>query len=281
MRMLSQLEAIAIEAGKLISQYRASGPSVVEKSDGSPVTNADEAAEALILRELHKLAPGIPIIAEEATASGAIDPVSCGAVFLVDPLDGTKEFIRGKDDFTVNICLVENRRPKLGVVFAPARHELFSGDGSASYRCRLAQDASIVERVTIRSRCSPDKLTAVASASHAGVETDEFLQTLPVDRKISVGSSLKFCLVAAADAHIYPRFGRTMQWDTAAGDAVLRGAGGCTLTRDGEELEYGVLRANGTFDNPYFVSYGGHADVLRALMAAPALRPEEPAVFQD
>lgn len=267
--MLRELEAIAIEAGQLISQFRAAGPNVLLKADGSPVTDADEAAEELILRELLRLAPGIPIIAEESAAAGMIDVTDSDAVFLVDPLDGTKEFIRGKDDFTVNICLVERRRPKLGVVFAPARHELFSGDGSASYRCRLGRDASIIERMQIRTSCTADRLTAVASASHAGVETDEFLQGLPVDRKISVGSSLKFCLVAAADAHIYPRFGRTMQWDTAAGDAVLRGAGGCTLTRDGEELEYGVLRANGTFDNPYFVSYGGDADTLRSLMSSP------------
>ena len=112
-------------------------------------------------------------------------------------------------------------------------------------------------------------MTAVASASHGSAETDAFLGALPIDRRIAVGSSLKFCMVASANAHIYPRFGRTMQWDTAAGDAVLRGAGGCTLTCDGRELEYGFARAaDGAFDNPHFVSYGGDAETLCALLLA-------------
>ncbi|MFT3730787.1 MAG: 3'(2'),5'-bisphosphate nucleotidase CysQ [Hyphomicrobium sp.] len=266
--MLQKLEDIAIEAGNLISQYRSAGPNISRKSDGSPVTDADEAAEELILRELQKLAPSVAVIAEESVSAGVIDIAPKSTVFLVDPLDGTKEFISGKPDYTVNICLVEDGRPKLGVVFAPARGELFSGDGSSAYRCRLGQDRSVTERARIRTSCSSGRLTAVASASHANAETRDFLGKLPIERTISVGSSLKFCLVAAADAHIYPRFGRTMQWDTAAGDAVLRSAGGSTLSWDGKEMEYGVWRSEtNAFDNPYFVSYGGGVDELRQLLA--------------
>ncbi|CCB65204.1 MULTISPECIES: 3'(2'),5'-bisphosphate nucleotidase CysQ [unclassified Hyphomicrobium] len=265
--MLDTLERIAIEAGTLIAKIRQGGANVMTKSDGSPVTDADQAAEDLIVRALQRVAPDIPIIAEESAASCVADHSTSRALFFVDPLDGTKEFIRGRPDYTVNICLVENRKPKLGVVFAPARGELFSSDGLASYRSAILQDASIGERSQIRASCGDGRLTAVASASHGNVETEDFLQKLPVDRKVSVGSSLKFCLVAMADAHIYPRFGRTMQWDTAAGDAVLRGAGGCTLTSDGRELEYGVpCAADGSYDNPHFISYGGDAETLRTLL---------------
>jgi 3'(2'), 5'-bisphosphate nucleotidase len=267
--MLDELERIALEAGKLISQFRQAGPNVLQKADGSPVTDADQAAEELIIRELYKLDPGIPVVAEESASLGTFDVSTKSTMFFVDPLDGTKEFIRGKTDFTVNICLVENRKPTLGVVFAPARGELFSADGTVSYRCVVSQDASITERARIRTTCGSGPMTAVASASHGSAETDAFLGALPIDSRISVGSSLKFCMVASADAHIYPRFGRTMQWDTAAGDAVLRGAGGCTLTCDGRELEYGFARAaDGAFDNPHFVSYGGDAETLRAILSA-------------
>lgn len=265
--MLDQFERIAIAAGNLILQFRQAGQNVMHKADGSPVTEADQAAEDLIIRELKRLDAGIPIIAEESAGFGTGDVANKSALFFVDPLDGTKEFIRGKSDYTVNICLVQNRRPKIGVVFAPSRGELFSSDGTASYRCRVGTDASIGERQQIRTSCGSESLTAVASASHGNLETDDFLQKLDVMRKVSVGSSLKFCLVAMADAHIYPRFGRTMQWDTAAGDAVLRGAGGCTLTCDGNELEYGVPCAtDGAFDNPHFISYGGSAEALRAIL---------------
>lgn len=273
--MLDTLERIAIEAGLLIAQIRKAGANVMTKSDGSPVTDADQAAEELIIRALQSIAPDIPIIAEESAASCGADLSAHDQLFFVDPLDGTKEFVRGRPDYTVNICLVENRKPKIGVVFAPARAELFSSDGSASYRSTILQDASIGERSQIRASCGGGgRLTAVASASHGSPETEEFLQKLSVEQKVSVGSSLKFCLVAMADAHIYPRFGRTMQWDTAAGDAVLRGAGGCTLTSEGRELEYGVPCAtDGSYDNPHFVSYGGRADVLRKLMQTCELQP--------
>jgi 3'(2'), 5'-bisphosphate nucleotidase len=266
--MLAQLELIAIEAGRLIEQFRRCGPNVLTKSDGSPVTDADEAAEDFILRELHKFDAEIPVIAEESCCTGSFEDAVEGPVFFVDPLDGTKEFIAGKPDYTVNICLVENRVPKIGVVFAPARSELFSTDGAASYRSRVRGDASIEERIAIRaSTGGSGNMTAVASASHGSLQTDAFLQGLDVRRRVSIGSSLKFCLVAVGEAHIYPRFGRTMQWDTAAGDAVLRAAGGCTLTSEGMALEYGVP-TSGAFENPHFVSYCGCADDLRTLLGS-------------
>ncbi len=192
--------------------------------------------------------------------------------FLVDPLDGTKEFISGKTDFTVNICLVEEGRPRLGVVVAPARGELFSGNGEIAYRCRLSHDAEILERALIKTSTPSDIFTAVASASHANVETEAFLKQLSISKKLSIGSSLKFCLLAAGEADIYPRFGRTMQWDTAAGDAILRSAGGCTLTCDGVELEYGAKGEKmEAFENAHFVSFGGSAEMLRTLLRIPAL----------
>jgi 3'(2'), 5'-bisphosphate nucleotidase len=269
--MLVQLEKIALDAGRIISHIRQIGAGVHHKTDGSPVTDADRLAEELITRELRKIDCSIPIVAEEQACSGTLNTVSQKTFFLVDPLDGTKEFISGKTDFTVNICLVEEGRPRLGVVVAPARGELFSGDGKISFRCRLSQDAEILERAPIRTSVPSDVLAAVASASHANAETEAFLEQLSISKKLSIGSSLKFCLLAAGEADIYPRFGRTMQWDTAAGDAILRSAGGCTLTCDGEELEYGAKGAEiEAFENAHFVSFGGNAETLRKLLRVPA-----------
>jgi 3'(2'), 5'-bisphosphate nucleotidase len=270
--MLAQLERIALDAGRIISHIRQIGAGVLHKTDGSPVTNADRLAEELIVRELRKIDCSIPIIAEEQACSGTLNTVLKKTFFLVDALDGTKEFISGKPDFTVNICLVEDGRPQLGVVVAPARGELFSGNGKISYKCRLSQDAEILERAPIKTSVPSGALAAVASASHANAETETFLGQLPIGKKLSIGSSLKFCLLAAGEADIYPRLGRTMQWDTAAGDAILRSAGGCTLTCDGEELEYGAKGAEmQAFENAHFVSFGGSAEVLRTLLRAPAL----------
>ncbi len=270
--ILSEIESIALEAGLLISKFRERGVRADLKDDASPVTDADRFAEELITKHLRRMEPSIPIVAEEAVCAGSNDVVSKGAFFLVDPLDGTKEFISGKADFTVNICLVQNGRPTLGVVVAPARSELFSSYGSISYNCRLSRNASILERTEISTSVPTDVLVAVASASHASAATEAFLGKLSIGRKLSVGSSLKFCLVAAGDADIYPRLGRTMQWDTAAGDAILRCAGGCTLTHEGEELEYGAeADETGKFANPHFVSFGGSPQALRALLRKCAL----------
>jgi 3'(2'), 5'-bisphosphate nucleotidase len=277
--LLRRIESIALEAGCLISEIRAAGANVDRKDDGSPVTDADRFAEDLITRELRKIDLSVPIVAEEAAYAGDFGATSERTFFLVDPLDGTKEFISGRPDFTVNICLVVNGRPHLGVVVAPARNELFSCDGNISYKCTLSEDASIRERREISTSAPSNLLAAVASASHGNAETEAFLGKLSISKKLSVGSSLKFCLVATGEADIYPRFGRTMQWDTAAGDAILRGAGGCTLTCDGEELEYGAREAESdAFENPHFVSFGGEADVLRALLRVSAQGARAPSL---
>ena len=271
--LLAQIESIALAAGQIILEVRQAGASVEHKGDGSPVTEADRRAEEWIARELQRLDSSIPIVGEEAASAGEYSGASEKTFFLVDPLDGTKEFIRGKSDFTVNICLVEHGRPCMGVVVAPARGELYSGDGSVSYKCDLFSDGTIRQRSRISTATPSDSLSAVASASHENTETKEFLERIAVGKKLSVGSSLKFCLVATGEADIYPRFGTTMQWDTAAGDAVLRGAGGCTLTCDGQELEYGATSNEmQALRNPHFVSFGGSADALRALLRVSALQ---------
>jgi 3'(2'), 5'-bisphosphate nucleotidase len=220
---------------------------VRDKSDTSPVTAADEAAERIILADLAVIAPDVPVVAEEAVAAGKVPAISgtTGAerFFLVDPLDGTREFIGHRDEFTVNIALIEQGKPVLGVVFAPARRELYWGDvrvGRAGY-INADPDGTMPSMGTaINARPAPvDGLTAVASRSHRTPETDAFLANYPVKEFRSIGSSLKFCLVAAGEADIYPRIGTTMEWDTAAGHAVLVAAGGRVTGPEGEPFTYG------------------------------------------
>lgn len=267
--MLAQLEALALEAGRMISSIRDRGASLAHKRDGSPVTNADQLAEDLIIRGLEKIDPRIPVIAEERIhCSGAVPILSEQSFFLVDALDGTKEFIQGRTDFTVNICLVQHGSPQLGVVAAPARDELFSGDGHNAFRCRISPDGGIIERSPIKTSASCEVLRVVASASHARAETARFLEGFAVGEMLSIGSSLKFCLIATGEADIYPRIGRTMQWDTAAGDAIVRSAGGCTLRFDGQPLEYGASCAGlDPYANPYFISFAGRAVSLRSTLS--------------
>jgi len=228
---------------------------VRDKADASPVTAADEAAEKIILADLGKISPGVPVVAEEAVAAGKV-PVIADRFFLVDPLDGTREFISHRDEFTVNIALIEAGRPVVGVVFAPARHELYWGDVGARRAGRIDADpdgtmpslGSLIE-----ARLPPaEGLTAVASRSHRTPETDTFLANYPVREFLSIGSSLKFCLVASGAADIYPRVGTTMEWDTAAGDAVLAAAGGRVTGLEGEPFTYGKPG----FKNGNFVAWG-------------------------
>jgi 3'(2'),5'-bisphosphate nucleotidase len=250
--LLSGLVGIVLEAGTIVMRHYA-GPAVHrEKEDHSPVTAADEEAEELILRRLGELAPHIPVIAEESAAAGRLSDISGGTFFLVDPLDGTKEFLSRNGEFTVNIALVENGVPTAGVVFAPAINRLFWG-------C----DAQSFERNTLTGKSGPvavrdvpaGGLTAVASRSHRDSATDDFLASYQVADLRAAGSSLKFCVLAAGEADIYPRLGRTMEWDTAAGDAVLRAAGGRVTLVDGTTpLLYG--NADRGFANPSFVAWG-------------------------
>lgn len=248
--LLERLTPLIRDAGQVIMDIYATDFDVTKKGDDSPVTQADQKAEAVILAGLKLVAPGIPVVAEEAVAAGDIPDVS-DRFFLVDPLDGTKEFISRNGEFTVNIALVEHGRPVLGLVYAPAIGRLFSG--AAGLGAWLEEDGQA--KRAIRCRAVPaDGLTVVASRSH-GDETalDAFLNGRKVASRTNAGSSLKLCLVAAGEADLYPRLGRTMEWDIAAGDAVLRAAGGrVTVVADGADLRYGKPG----FDNPHFAASG-------------------------
>jgi 3'(2'), 5'-bisphosphate nucleotidase len=245
-QLLESVVRIAREAGEVILAVYATDFSARGKSDASPVTEADEKAEAVITAALAALTPGIPIVAEEAVAAGHIPEVG-DRFWLVDPLDGTKEFINRNGEFTVNIALIEHGRPTLGVVLAPALNRLFVGVvGQGAY----VEDAQ--GRRPIRCRAVPDEgLTVVASRSHGDAAAlDQFLAGRKVAALANAGSSLKLCLVAAGEADLYPRLGRTMEWDIAAGHAVLGAAGGKVDTLAGAELRYGKPG----FDNPHFVA---------------------------
>jgi len=251
------LSAIALQAGELIMEVYATDFDVSSKDDASPVTEADEKAEKLILAALTDLAPEIPVLAEEAVAAGDIPEIG-DRFFLVDPLDGTKEFINKRGEFTVNIALIEHGRPVMGVVFAPALDRLFVADSVSSAWQATAKPGGDVPRASkrnpMRIRSAPSGLTAIASKSHRTPETDAFLEKFDVSEIISAGSSLKFCLIAAGEADLYPRMGRTMEWDTGAGQAVVEAAGGRVLQEDGAPLLYGKT-ARG-YDNPHFIVYG-------------------------
>nr|WP_211169141.1 3'(2'),5'-bisphosphate nucleotidase CysQ [Aromatoleum toluvorans] len=246
--LLERLLPIARQAGEVVMSVYATDFSVRGKDDASPVTEADERAEAVILAGLALLAPDIPVVAEEAVAAGRV-PAIGERFWLVDPLDGTKEFIKRNGEFTVNIALVENGRPLLGVVLAPALGKLYAG---------LAGAGAFVEdgqgRHAIRCRVPPSEgLTVVASRSHGDTAAlDAFLAGRKVARLASAGSSLKLCLIATGEADLYPRLGRTMEWDIAAGHAVLAAAGGRVAELDGRPLGY----AKPGFENPHFVAWG-------------------------
>lgn len=252
------LNSFALKAGKRIMEIYNSDFHVDSKSDQSPVTEADQAAETLILEDLQRLAPEIPVVAEEAVSRGDI-PETGEAFFLVDPLDGTREFVSRNGEFTVNIALVKAGEPVLGVVYAPALGEIFWGSAQGgAFRARVS-DGKIGAQHAIRVRSAPETgLTAIGSRSHGSAETAAWLKAYRVERFVAAGSSLKFCRVAEGGADLYPRLGRTMEWDTAAGDAILRAAGGRVETLDGAPLRYGKRAQAGDsdFSNPHFVAYG-------------------------
>jgi 3'(2'), 5'-bisphosphate nucleotidase len=247
--------AAAVAAGGLVHRIYQAGFEVHRKADRTPVTAADHAAEALILERLGRAAPDIPVIAEEEVAAGRI-PATGAEFFLVDPLDGTKEFVQRRGDFTVNIALIRDGSPVLGVVYAPASAGLFGGDVDANIAFRSYQSTDstgAAARHPIQVRPVPASgLTVVSSRSHSTPETDEYLSVYRVSERVSVGSSLKFCLVAAAEADLYPRLGPTMEWDTAAGHAVLLAAGGAVWGPGGLPLRYGKPG----FRNTVFVASG-------------------------
>lgn len=248
MRLLQEIGEAACEASEAILRVVREGFEIETKRDASPVTAADRAAELIILASLARAAPGIPVIAEEEVAAGRI-PVHGDTYFLVDPLDGTKEFVRSADDYTVNIGLIENEVPKLGVVCAPASGRLYSGCAGAG---AWIEDSS--GKRPIRTRARPEGLTAVASKSHLNQATVDYLQdAVGTCSFVSIGSSLKFCILAEGNADIYPRASPTSEWDTAAGHAVLLAAGGLVDGPDGKPLSYGKR----AFLNRGFVATSG------------------------
>jgi 3'(2'), 5'-bisphosphate nucleotidase len=238
----------AKDAAEVVMAVYATEFEVRGKGDASPVTEADEKAEAVIVAALQRLAPDVPIVAEEAVAAGRCPTVG-ERFWLVDPLDGTKEFVSRNGEFTVNIALIQQGVPVLGVVVAPALSRLFAGvQGAGAFLEEQGQ------RRPIRCRAVPGEgATVVASRSHGDAAAlDAFLAGRTVAALKNAGSSLKLCLVAAGEADLYPRLGRTMEWDIAAGHAVVLAAGGSVKTLNGAPLRYGKPG----FDNPHFVAAG-------------------------
>lgn len=253
--LLDGLVAASIEAGRVIMEIYARPIDVAFKADASPVTEADGLAEAVLLAALARLAPGVPVVAEESAAAGRVPPAA-DRFFLVDPLDGTKEFIHRNGEFTVNVALIERGVPVMGVVYAPAVGRLFAGGPQGAWEMAVEGDA-IVTRRPIQVRDLPGEgVTLLLSRSHGTVATEAFQPAVAVADRRVIGSSLKFCLIAAGEADVYPRFGPTMEWDTAAGDAVLRAAGGIVMLPDGTPFPYGKRDRPGLADfaNPSFIA---------------------------
>ncbi len=265
--LLEACVTAARRAGAEILKLVAAGFEVEHKADASPVTVCDRAAELIILAALAEAAPGIPVIAEEEVAAGRI-PAHGETYFLVDPLDGTKEFVRGGDDYTVNIGLIVDGVPRLGVVYQPALDRLWGG---------LVGDGAFVEegpeRHPIATRPLGDRRDAVASKSHFNQATADYLeQAIGACEHVSVGSSLKFCMVAEGRADIYPRLSPTSEWDTAAGHAILLAAGGRVDGLDATPLAYGKTAflnlgfcATAGWEapaiGPYLIEFGGGGEV--------------------
>jgi 3'(2'), 5'-bisphosphate nucleotidase len=252
---------LAVEAGAAIMRVYESECHARVKPDQSPVCDADVFAETIILKGLARDLPELPVLAEEAAAAGAAAPDG-DAFILVDPVDGTLEFLNRNGEFTVNIALVVKGMPRAGVIYAPALAKLWIA-GSRVNVVSVAPGADLPpleDRHPIHVRRAPTAgLTALASRSHCDARTEDFLSQLPVKDRRSAGSSLKFCAVAEGQADLYPRFAPTMEWDTAAGDAILRAAGGIVLDPDGHPLRYG--KSERKFKNGPFIAWGDRTAV--------------------
>jgi 3'(2'), 5'-bisphosphate nucleotidase len=251
-KLISVMRTLALEAGaKIMDIYEADDFAVKVKSDASPVTEADEAADAIISAGLRAAFPEVPLVTEEQAASHG---ETAKTFLIVDPLDGTKEFINRRGDFTVNIAYVEAGVPTRGVVYAPAKGRMFYtlADGtSVEEEGPFALDTPGALRPVRVTQPDNTALMVVASKSHRDQATDDYIGKYAVKDMTSAGSSLKFCLVATGEADLYPRLGRTMEWDTAAGHAVLNGAGGKVVRfEDHQPLTYGKA----DFANPFFIA---------------------------
>ncbi|WP_417242098.1 3'(2'),5'-bisphosphate nucleotidase CysQ [Celeribacter sp.] len=261
-KLIPLMRSLALEAGdKIMEIYNSDDFEVKSKSDDSPVTIADEAADAIISAGLRAAFPDVPLITEEQAHSHAL---KADTFLIVDPLDGTKEFIKRRGDFTVNIAYVEKGVPQRGVVYAPAKGRLFITDASGQSHEEVGpftrDVAGVQNRIAVK---TPDNaaLLVVASKSHRDQATEDYINKYTVADSKSAGSSLKFCLVATGEADIYPRVGRTMEWDTAAGHAVLLGAGGDVVRFDTHApLTYGKE----DYANPFFIAYAPGVDLKLA-----------------
>ena len=269
MTLVNALMPAVLAAGATLLRYRAQGVEVERKADDSPVTAADREAEETVLAALARAAPDVPVIAEEQVAAGRV-PVFGNRAFLVDALDGTREFVAGGEDFTVNVGLVEGGVPTFGIVLAPAAGRLFATLGpqraaEAHVSPAVMSAAGPMPELSDIATTEPDlaALRVLASRSHPAPGTTAFLSKLKVGRMTGVGSSLKFGMVAAGEADVYPRFGPTSAWDTAAGHAVLLAAGGTVTNSEGVPLTY--LGSRDSFLNPAFIAWG------RASMVGPCL----------
>lgn len=248
--LAEQIGDVARRAGQVIMEIYQTDFDVEAKDDASPVTQADREAEKLIFRMIREGITGeFPLVGEEAASAGNTPDIHDRPFWLIDPLDGTKEFISRNGQFTVNIALIENGTPVLGAVHLPVSGDTFVATNAGAF----AQYGGEGKAIQITCRRPPkDGLTAIASKSHATPETDTYLAGLPIKERVSAGSSLKFCCVAEGKADVYPRFGPTMEWDTAAGHAILKYAGGEVITEDGRPLTYGKA----DFRNPFFIARG-------------------------
>ncbi len=249
------LTAVALQAGRIIMEIYEHNPEARLKDDRTPVTEADTAAEAHILAELARLCPEIPVVSEEAAAEGKIPEVA-ELFFLVDPLDGTREFLSRNGEFTVNIGLIAEGLAVAGIIYTPASGRMFRGRvGEGAEQAEIMPSGSLGDArwqpIAVRT-AEAGRLIAVASRSHRDERTTAYLEEHGVSETKSAGSSLKFCLLAAGEADLYPRMGRTMEWDTAAGQAILSAAGGSVVTEAGDLLTYGKKERG--FDNPHFIA---------------------------
>lgn len=256
--LIDELTAIAARASAATLAVPFSAVEQRTKNDLSPVTAADEAAEAVILEGLERLCPGVPVVAEESVAKGRIPAGLKGSFFCVDPLDGTKEFLAGRDEFTVNIALITQGAPIAGVIAAPKQGLLWRGVvgfGAARLRLKLSGDATeACEPKAIHTRPAPAHLTVATSRTHLDSVTEAFIGRLPIGERYMCGSSVKFCHVAEGAADIYPRFGPTCEWDIAAGSAILIAAGGAVQAPSGGVLRFG--NSDSDFRVPGFIAIG-------------------------
>lgn len=257
-QLLDDLTALAIEAGQAILAIDRSGLAVQGKADGSPVTQADLAADRVIAAGLAALCPAIPVVSEERAPAGT---ELAGSFFLIDPLDGTKEFIAGRDEFTVNIALVVDGSPLLGIIGAPAKGVLWRGvAGAGAERLTLSADGAITDRAAIRTRPLPaagQPWVAAVSRSHGNARTEAFIDARPGAERRTLGSAVKLGRIAEGSADIYPRLGPTSEWDIAAGHALVTAAGGVVTDCSGAAIRYGI--GHPQFLVPEFIAWGDPA----------------------